>query len=50
MGRAEVLNYLKQHDYFPNTSIAYRIWLIIPVIIALVVCYYLLLDSVFYGS
>jgi hypothetical protein len=31
MGPIEILKFLKQHDSFPNTSIAYRILMIIQV-------------------
>jgi hypothetical protein len=34
MGPAEVLNFLKRHDCFPNASIAYRVLLAIPVTVS----------------
>jgi len=34
MGPIEILKFLKRHDYFPNASIAYRVLLTIPVIVA----------------
>ena len=34
IGPIETLNFLKQHDYFPNAIIAYRVMLTIPVTVA----------------
>ncbi|KAJ1254500.1 hypothetical protein BS78_K048800 [Paspalum vaginatum] len=34
MGPIEILNFLKQHQYFPNAIIAYRVLLTIPVTVA----------------
>lgn len=34
MGPLEILKFLKRHDCFPNASIAYRIFLTIPVTVA----------------
>jgi hypothetical protein len=34
MGPAEILKFLKRHDFFPNASIAYRVLLTIPVTVA----------------
>ena len=34
MGPAEILKFIKQHDSFPNASIAYRVLLTIPVTVA----------------
>lgn len=34
MGPLDILNFLKQHDYFPNATIAYRVLLTIPVTVA----------------
>jgi hypothetical protein len=34
MGPLDILNFLKQHDYFLNATIAYRVLLTIPVTVA----------------
>ena len=34
IGPVEILNFLKQHDFFPNASITYRVLLTIPVTVA----------------
>jgi len=34
MGPVEILKFLKRHDCFPNTTIAYRVLLTIPVTVA----------------
>jgi hypothetical protein len=34
MGPLDILNFLKQHDYFPNATIAYRVLLTIPMTVA----------------
>jgi hypothetical protein len=34
MGPLDILNFLKQHDYFPNATIAYRVLLTIRVTVA----------------
>ena len=34
MGAIEILKFLKRHDCFPNATIAYRVMLTIPVMVA----------------
>ena len=35
LGPSDILNFLKEHDFFPNAMIAYRVLLTIPVTVAL---------------